>query len=75
MNQYSRQARLIGRKYLNNTEDVQRLIDNNNELLSDLQSQRDKCYNRLRRCDDPQEIAKIKAERDALTEQITDLSK
>jgi hypothetical protein len=75
MNQYSRQARLIGRKNLNSTEDVQRLIDNNDELLSALQNQRDKCYNRLRRCDDPQEIAKIKAERDVLTEQITDLRK
>lgn len=75
MNQYSRQARLIGRKNLNNTEDVKRLIENNNELLSALQSQRDKCYNRLRRCDDPQEIVKIKAERDALTEHITDLRK
>ena len=75
MNQFSRQARLIGRKNLNNTEDVQCLIDNNNGILSALQSQRDKCYNRLRRCDDSQEIAKIKAERDALTEQITDLRK
>jgi len=48
-------------------EDVQTFIDERKNKSEHLQAARQKCYNRLRRCDDGTEIAAIKAERDRLT--------
>ena len=46
---------------------MQYFIGNLQSELEQLQMARQKCYNRLRRCDDGEEIAQIKAERDWLT--------
>ena len=63
----SRQTQLICREKLDIAEDVQLFIGKRQEELEYLQAGRQKCYNRLRRCDDGAEIARIKAERDRLT--------
>ena len=63
----SRQSQLICREKLNTVEDVQDFIGKRQEELEYLQAARQKCYNRLRRCDDGAEIVRIKAERDRLT--------
>ena len=64
---YNRQTRLLCREKLDTVEDVQTFINGRKDELDHLQSARQKCYNRLRRCDDGAEIATIKAERDKLT--------
>ncbi len=64
---YSRQTQLLCREKLDTVEDVQAFIDGHKDELDRLQAARQKCYNRLRRCDDGAEIAGIKAERDKLT--------
>ncbi len=64
---YSRQTQLVCREKLDAVEDVQAFIDGRKDELDRLQAARQKCYNRLRRCDDRMEIAAIKAERDKLT--------
>lgn len=63
----SRQTQLICREKLDTAEDVQTFIDGQKSELERLQAARQKCYNRLRRCEDGAEIAAIKAERDRLT--------
>lgn len=63
----SRRTQLICREKLDTVEDVQAFIDGRKAELAHLQAARQKCYNRLRRCDNGTEIAAIKAERDKLT--------
>ena len=63
----SRQTKLICREKLDTAEDVQNFIDRQQGELNRLQTARQKCYHRLRRCDDGAEITQIKAERDQLT--------
>lgn len=67
----SRQTQLICREKLDTAEDVQNFIGKLQSDLEQLQTARQKCYNRLRRCDDGAEIARIKAERDWLTAAMT----
>ena len=63
----SRQSQLICREKLNTVENVQDFIGKRQEELEYLQAARQKCYNRLRRCDNEAEIVRIKTERDRLT--------
>ena len=63
----SRQSQLICREKLNTVENVQDFIGKQQEELEYLQAARQKCYNRLRRCDNEAEIVRIKTERDRLT--------
>ena len=67
LDMYTRQTLLLCREKLDTAEDVQTFIDGRQAELNRLQAARQKCYNRLRRCDDGTEIAAIKAERDKLT--------
>jgi len=64
---YSRQTRLLCREKLDTVENVQTFIDGRKNELDRLQAARQKCYNRLRRCDDGAESAATKAGRDKLT--------
>jgi len=48
-------------------EDVADFISGKQAEIKELGAARQKCYNRLRRCDDGAEIAQIKAQRDRLT--------
>ena len=63
----SRQTQLICRETLNTVEDVADFISGKQAEIKELGAARQKCYNRLRRCDDGAEIAQIKAQRDRLT--------
>ena len=61
------QTQLVCREKLDTAEDVQNFIGKRQSDLEQLQTARQKCYNRLRRCDSGTGIAQIKAERDRLT--------
>ncbi|MCH5261244.1 MAG: relaxase/mobilization nuclease domain-containing protein, partial [Lachnospiraceae bacterium] len=63
----SRQTQLICREKLDTAEDVEDFIGKKQAEIRGLGAVRQKCYNRLRRCNDAAEIAQIKAERDRLT--------
>ena len=63
----SRQTQLICREKLDTVEDVADFISGKQTEIKELGAARQKCYNRLRRCDDGAEIAQIKAQRDRLT--------
>lgn len=65
-----RMTRLVIREKLDTPEDVERFIQSQQEELASMTTERQQCYNRLRRCDDPEEIAQIKARRDRLTSSI-----
>ena len=63
----SRQAELICREKLDTAEDAAYFISGKQAEIKELGAARQKCYNRLRRCDDGAESARIKARRDQLT--------
>ena len=63
----SRQAQLICREKLDTAEAVADFIGEKQDEIKELGAVRQKCYNRLRRCDDGAEIIQIKAQRDCLT--------
>ena len=63
----SRQAQLICREKLDTVEAVADFIGEKQTEIKRLEAARQKCYNRLRRCDDGAEIIQIKAQRDRLT--------
>ena len=63
----SQQAQLICREKLDTAEAVADFIGGKQAEMKELGGARQKCYNRLRRCDDGAEIAQIKAQRDRLT--------
>lgn len=66
----SQQAQLICREKLDTVEAVADFIGGKRAEIKELGAARQKCYNRLRRCDDGAEIAQIKAQRDRLTAAI-----
>ena len=63
----SQQTQLICREKLDTAEDVTGFISGKQAEIKVLGAARQKCYNRLRRCDDGAEITQIKAQRDRLT--------
>ena len=63
----SRQTQLICREKLDTQQDVKDFINGKRAEIKEMGVARQKCYNRLRRCDDGAEIAQIKAQRDRLT--------
>ena len=63
----SRQTQLICREKLDTRQDVADFIGGKQAEIKELGAMRQKCYNRLRRCDDGAEIAQIKTQRDRLT--------
>ena len=67
----SQQTQLICREKLDTRQDVEDFISGKRAEINELGAARQKCYNRLRRCDDGAEIAQIKAQRDRLTAAMT----
>ena len=63
----SRQTQLICREKLDTMEAVADFINEKQAEIKRLGVARQKCYNRLRRCEDGAEIIQIKAQRDRLT--------
>lgn len=70
IDRYSRQVRLLCREHLNSEPEIQAFVQTKSGELVLLTTTRKKCYNRLRRCSDPEDIAEIKTQRDRLTEHI-----
>lgn len=67
LDRISRQTQLICQKKLDTAGDVSDFISRKQAEIAELGAIRQKCYNRLRRCDSREEIAQIKARRDWLT--------
>ena len=61
---------MICREKLDTVEDVMGFISGKQAEIKVLGAARQKCYNRLRRCEDGTEIAQIKAQRDRLKENL-----
>lgn len=70
LQEFDKQIRLICKYNLKTNVDVHDLIDSNVEAMNQLKKERDGCYNRLRRCDDPVIIAEIKSQRDDISKQM-----
>lgn len=70
LDSYDRQTRLVCREKLDTVDDVTSFISRKQTEIKELGAARQKCYNRLRRCEDETEIAQIKANRDRLTAAI-----
>ena len=66
----TKQAQLLVEQKFETTEDVERFISQTNDSMATLTDKRQKCYNRLRRCTDTDEINTIKEERDRLTKAL-----
>ena len=75
IDEISRQVKLICREKFDTAADVQSFIGKRNSDLELLTAARNRCYNQLRRCEDPEAIIKIRHERDGLTKQIATLRK
>ena len=73
--EYSRQAGLLAREHLSTEDDVQNLIRRTDDKITSLCESRQKIYNKLRRCQDPEQIGMLKGQRNELTEEITVLRK
>lgn len=73
MDEISKQIRLICKYDLKTDIDVNALINNNTEAMKQLKKERDGCYNRLRRCDDPAIIHEIKTQRDSISARMAAL--
>ena len=70
-----KQLHLLERHSLNTAEDVAAFTSEQEQKLTDLESRRTKCRNRLRRCRDPTECEALHTEKDELTKQITEIRK
>lgn len=70
INRYSNQVRLIAKYELNNTDDVQQFIDDSQEQIGIITNQRNRIYNKLRRCKDTDKISSLKSERDCCSAKL-----
>lgn len=68
--EYSKQAELLGREHLETVNDVNVFMGKCESMIEELSESRRGIYNKLRRCEDPDEISLLKSERGKLTEQI-----
>lgn len=71
----SQQVRLISTYNLNDTDDVKRLIVDNQEQIVLITNQRNQIYNKLRRCKDTDKMSNLKFERNICTKQLAKLRK
>lgn len=71
----SRQTILICREKFETTDDVQKFLSEKGSEADFLRAARNKCYNRLRRCENSEEIEAVRRERDGLTKQLAALRK
>lgn len=70
LDEISRQAQLIAGEKFKTVDDVSAFLTARRVLEADLMEARKKCYNRLRRCQDPHTAEEIKQERDWLTKAL-----
>ena len=69
------QTRLLCREGLEATEQVTQFIARTQKQIQTVEKQRSGIYNRLRRCDDPQERKLLKNQRDGCTQRLSQLRK
>lgn len=73
LHELSSQIKLISREKLKTTDDVQCFVERKSGEMRGLIGERQKLYNRLRRCDNSEEIRDIKTTRDELTKRIVSI--
>lgn len=73
MESYSRQAVLIARERFHTPADVERFLSEKQNKMDALTAARSKCYNRIRRCEDPEQLSEIRRERAGMTAQIAEV--
>ncbi|MCH5320186.1 MAG: relaxase/mobilization nuclease domain-containing protein [Eubacterium sp.] len=66
----SNQVRLISKHNLNDIIDVENFISSNNKQIIIVKQQRDKIYNKLRRCKDTDKISSLKSDRDVCSDTL-----
>ena len=66
----TKQTELLVKQGFKTPDNVEQFINETQAAMAVLTEKRKKCYNRLRRCADPEEITAIKEERDTLTKAI-----
>lgn len=71
LDEISRQAQLIAGEKFKTVDDVSAFLTARKALEADLAEARKKCYNRLRRCQDPHTAEEIKQERDRLSKALS----
>lgn len=69
------QTRLLGREGLETAEQVAQFLTRTQEQIQAVEKQRSGIYNRLRRCNDPEERELLKAQRNGCTQQLSQLRK
>ena len=75
LDRYSEQCRFLCREKLNTASEVSDFVERKETVLAERIQDRDKIYNRLRRCFEPESIDALKSERDALTRDISAIRK
>lgn len=73
LDEITREVSLICKEDFKTTDDVKAFIEKQNDDLGVLNAERNKCYNQLRRCDDPTLISEIKERRDRITAAMAQL--
>lgn len=69
------QVRLITEKKLTDIGSVAAFVENTDQHIKEITSERQRIYNKLRRCRDPEVVKELKAERDLYTSQLAYLRK
>jgi len=72
---YTEQIRLLGKNRINTDTELKSFIANRKDSLGDLERQRGKVYNRMKSAKTPDDLEKLKAERDILSGDIKTIRK
>ena len=75
IDRFSEEIRLVHKENLNDLGDVNAFITSVQEEIESTEKQRQKIYNRLRRCSDPDERSELFSKRDECTERLKQLRK
>ena len=75
LDRLSDQVRLVSHKGLNSIEDVHSFITETDQSIQDISADRQKIYNKLRRCHNDDQRAELLHRRDDCTAALTDLRK
>ncbi len=75
IDRYSQEIRLIDSKELTTISAVNKFISATKEQIAFVEKQRQHCYNKMRRCKEPNIMAELKSKRDDFTKALTLLRK
>lgn len=75
IDRFSEEIRLVHKENLNDLGDVNAFITSVQAEIESTEKQRQKIYNRLRRCSDPDERSELFSKRDECTERLKQLRK